>query len=149
MPLFPVHLLYRRMSAAVPTTRATSERVAELTEALTEIRQRVAAASAKAAKPTGKPVLVAVSKYKPAGDLLACYDEDQRDFGENYVQELVDKAAQVRHGLRCPRAAMLTAMCASSFPRISDGTSSEPCSLTKPRSSLVRPASTPRTHTAY
>ncbi|EIW57622.1 uncharacterized protein TRAVEDRAFT_48654 [Trametes versicolor FP-101664 SS1] len=88
------------MSAAVPTIRATSERVAELTEALTEIRQRVAAASAKAAKPTGKPVLVAVSKYKPAGDLLACYDEDQRDFGENYVQELVDKAAQLPQDIR-------------------------------------------------
>lgn len=95
MPLFPVHHLYRRMSAAVPTARATPERIVELKEALTEIRQRVEAASAKAAKPAGKPVLVAVSKYKPAADLLACYDDGQRDFGENYVQELVDKAAQV------------------------------------------------------
>ncbi len=39
----------------------------------------------------GKAVLVAVSKTKPAEDILALYAEGQRDFGENYVQELVDK----------------------------------------------------------
>ena len=38
-----------------------------------------------------KVVLVAVSKTKPAEDILALYAEGQRDFGENYVQELVDK----------------------------------------------------------
>ena len=84
------------MSSAVPTVvRATPERAEELKEALAEIRQRVEAASAKAATPRTSPVLVAVSKYKPASDILACYDDGQRDFGENYVQELVDKAAQV------------------------------------------------------
>lgn len=41
-------------------------------------------------------MLVAVSKYKPSSDVLACYEDGQRDFGENYVQELVDKAQQVR-----------------------------------------------------
>lgn len=35
--------------------------------------------------------LVAVSKTKPAGDIQALYDLGQRDFGENYVQELTDK----------------------------------------------------------
>ena len=35
--------------------------------------------------------LVAVSKTKPAGDIQELYDLGQRDFGENYVQELVDK----------------------------------------------------------
>lgn len=39
----------------------------------------------------GKAVLVAVSKTKPAEDILALYDLGHRDFGENYVQELVDK----------------------------------------------------------
>jgi PLP dependent protein len=37
--------------------------------------------------------LVAVSKTKPKEDILELYDLGQRDFGENYVQELVDKAA--------------------------------------------------------
>ncbi|KAF0853119.1 mitochondrial PLPDE III YBL036c euk domain-containing protein [Andalucia godoyi] len=36
--------------------------------------------------------LVAVSKTKPASAVLAAYDAGQRVFGENYVQELVDKA---------------------------------------------------------
>lgn len=35
--------------------------------------------------------LVAVSKTKPIEDIKALYDIGQRDFGENYVQELVDK----------------------------------------------------------
>ncbi len=37
--------------------------------------------------------LVAVSKTKPIEDIKALYDLGQRDFGENYVQELSDKAA--------------------------------------------------------
>ncbi|KAI0649044.1 hypothetical protein C8Q79DRAFT_489415 [Trametes meyenii] len=103
MRLFPIHHLYRRMSAAVPTVPvicATPERAAELKESLLEIRQRVEEASAKAASPSGKPLLVAVSKYKPASDVLACYENGQRDFGENYVQELVDKAAQLPQDIR-------------------------------------------------
>lgn len=39
----------------------------------------------------GKATLVAVSKTKPVEDIQALYDLGQRDFGENYVQELVDK----------------------------------------------------------
>jgi pyridoxal phosphate enzyme (YggS family) len=35
--------------------------------------------------------LVAVSKTKPNEALLEAYNSGQRDFGENYVQELVDK----------------------------------------------------------
>jgi pyridoxal phosphate enzyme (YggS family) len=37
--------------------------------------------------------LVAVSKTKPAEDILALYNLGQRHFGENYVQELTDKQA--------------------------------------------------------
>ncbi len=39
----------------------------------------------------GKVQLIAVSKTKPNEDILELYGEGQRDFGENYVQELVDK----------------------------------------------------------
>jgi pyridoxal phosphate enzyme (YggS family) len=35
--------------------------------------------------------LIAVSKTKPTADILDLYSMGQRDFGENYVQELVDK----------------------------------------------------------
>ncbi len=39
--------------------------------------------------------LVAVSKLKSASDIQALYDLGQKDFGENYVQELVEKQAQL------------------------------------------------------
>src|SRR6476619_3152633 len=44
--------------------------------------------------------LVAVSKTKPAEDIQALYDLGQRDFGENYVQELVDKQAALPKDIR-------------------------------------------------
>lgn len=44
--------------------------------------------------------LVAVSKTKPLEDIKALYDLGQRDFGENYVQELVDKASQLPADIR-------------------------------------------------
>ncbi|HQW85211.1 MAG TPA: YggS family pyridoxal phosphate-dependent enzyme [Ferruginibacter sp.] len=43
----------------------------------------------------GKATLVAVSKTKPLEDIKELYDLGQRDFGENYVQELVDKYEQL------------------------------------------------------
>ncbi len=39
--------------------------------------------------------LIAVSKTKPNEDILDLYELGQKAFGENYVQELVDKAAQL------------------------------------------------------
>lgn len=44
--------------------------------------------------------LVAVSKIKPVADIKALYDLGQRDFGENYVQELADKQAQLPADIR-------------------------------------------------
>ena len=48
----------------------------------------------------GKAVLVAVSKTKTPEDILALYNEGQRDFGENYVQELTDKQAALPTDIR-------------------------------------------------
>lgn len=39
----------------------------------------------------GKARLIAVSKTQSSEDILKLYEAGQRDFGENYVQELVDK----------------------------------------------------------
>lgn len=44
--------------------------------------------------------LVAVSKTKPAEDILELYHLGHRDFGENYVQELVDKQALLPKDIR-------------------------------------------------
>lgn len=48
----------------------------------------------------GKATLIAVSKTKPVADLQEFYDLGQRDFGENYVQELVDKEAALPKDIR-------------------------------------------------
>lgn len=45
-------------------------------------------------------VLVAVSKTKPVEEVLELYNLGHRDFGENYVQELVAKAAQLPKDIR-------------------------------------------------
>ena len=44
--------------------------------------------------------LVAVSKTKPVEDIQELYDLGHRDFGENYVQELVDKAGKLPKDIR-------------------------------------------------
>jgi pyridoxal phosphate enzyme (YggS family) len=44
--------------------------------------------------------LVAVSKTKPVSDIQALYALGQRDFGENYVQELVEKQSQLPADIR-------------------------------------------------
>ncbi|KAI9508431.1 hypothetical protein F5148DRAFT_979802 [Russula earlei] len=75
------------------------ERTAELHTSLSEIRARMAAAAAPSSSGRS-PTLVAVSKYKPAVDVRACYDAGQRDFGENYAQELVEKAAVLPRDVR-------------------------------------------------
>jgi hypothetical protein len=50
-------------------------------------------------KPTGVQLL-AVSKTKSVEDIRALYDLGQRDFGENYVQELLEKQAQLPNDIR-------------------------------------------------
>ena len=47
---------------------------------------------AKGSKRESSITLVAVSKFKSSLEIKACYDAGQRVFGENYVQELSEKA---------------------------------------------------------
>ncbi|MCU0334259.1 MAG: YggS family pyridoxal phosphate-dependent enzyme [Chitinophagaceae bacterium] len=60
-----------------------------------EAYQRIAAYCSQAGA-----TLVAVSKTKPIEDILALYELGQRDFGENYVQELVAKQPQLPADIR-------------------------------------------------
>jgi pyridoxal phosphate enzyme (YggS family) len=50
-------------------------------------------------KPFGVKLL-AVSKTKSIGEIQALYDQGQRDFGENYVQELLEKQSQLPKDIR-------------------------------------------------
>ena len=44
--------------------------------------------------------LLAVSKTKSIQDILVLYEQGQRDFGENYVQELLEKQVQLPADIR-------------------------------------------------
>ncbi len=60
---------------------------------LEDVRRRLRLAEAAAARAPGAVRLVAVSKSMPAEDIRAALAAGQRDFGENYAQELRDKRA--------------------------------------------------------
>lgn len=62
---------------------------------LEEVRGRIRRAEARAGRPEGSVTLVAVSKTHPARAIREAYAEGQRVFGENYVQELSEKAAEL------------------------------------------------------
>jgi len=47
-----------------------------------------------------KVTLVAVSKTKTAEEIKELYDLGQRDFGENYVQEIIDKQSRLPADIR-------------------------------------------------
>lgn len=78
------------MSTPATLAKATPERISELHIALAEIKAQVQQVSDGRSS-----TLVAVSKYRPASDILACHEAGQKDFGENYIQELAEKAQQV------------------------------------------------------
>ena len=44
--------------------------------------------------------MIAVSKTKPNSDILEAYTSDVRDFGENYAQELTEKAVALPNDIR-------------------------------------------------
>jgi pyridoxal phosphate enzyme (YggS family) len=58
---------------------------------LTEIRARVAEAAARAGRSPADVRLIAVSKTFPIDAVRAAYEAGQRDFGENRVQEALQK----------------------------------------------------------
>ncbi|MDO8527958.1 MAG: YggS family pyridoxal phosphate-dependent enzyme [Deltaproteobacteria bacterium] len=60
-----------------------------------EIRNRIAEAAKRAGRNPETITLVAVSKGQPLVKVAEVYNEGQRDFGENYVQELVQKSASL------------------------------------------------------
>ncbi|BEU02074.1 UPF0001 protein [Agarivorans sp. OAG1] len=65
--------------------------MSSITQALQFVNQEIQQALAKAHRPTDAVDLLAVSKTKPLSDIASAYQAGQRSFGENYVQEGVDK----------------------------------------------------------
>ena len=66
-----------------------------IAERLQTVRAQIDAAVARAARAPGSVRLIAVSKTKPAADVREAYAAGQRDFGENYVQEMLAKATEL------------------------------------------------------
>ncbi len=58
---------------------------------ISQIRSRLSRATDAAKRELESVKLIAVSKTKPANAIKTIYDTGQRDFGENYVSEAVEK----------------------------------------------------------
>jgi len=65
--------------------------VTEITDHLAVIERRVAAALSRAGRGEHDVMLVAVSKGQPAAAIAAAHAAGLRDFGENYVDEALEK----------------------------------------------------------
>ncbi len=68
-----------------------------IAENLKHIRSEIAAACMRAGRAVEDVQLIAVSKTKPLENILEAAALGQTDFGENYVQEAVDKVQQAPH----------------------------------------------------
>lgn len=66
-----------------------------MSAALAEVRARIRAACARAGRPPESVRLVAVSKFQPVAAVRSAYQHGQREFGENYMQELGQKAFEL------------------------------------------------------
>ncbi|KAK9458635.1 uncharacterized protein V1516DRAFT_126445 [Lipomyces oligophaga] len=86
---FRVQIAKMTTASVGPAVLPDEDRIETLCHALGAVRERVDAIGSER-----QVRLVAVSKLKPASDIYALYEKSgQRHFGENYVQELVEKAA--------------------------------------------------------
>ncbi|KAL8731672.1 MAG: hypothetical protein Q9166_003251 [cf. Caloplaca sp. 2 TL-2023] len=75
------------------TMPISSARATTLSTNLTSILTRISSASKSLPTPHPTPPrLVAVSKLKPANDILALFHSPHLHFGENYAQELLEKS---------------------------------------------------------
>ncbi|MCR5295544.1 MAG: YggS family pyridoxal phosphate-dependent enzyme [Lachnospiraceae bacterium] len=71
-----------------------------LTDNLKLVKEKIAESCKKAGRSPDEVTLVAVSKTKPIADIQTLYEAGQRDFGENYVQELREKAEALPKDIR-------------------------------------------------
>ena len=68
----------------------------EIAVRLAQVRGQIDEAAARAGRAPGSVRLLAVSKNKPPEAIRAAYAAGQRAFGENYAQELLQKAEALR-----------------------------------------------------
>ena len=64
-------------------------------ENLAQVRKHMEEACRRAGRQTDEVTLIAVSKTKPVGMLMEAYEAGARDFGENKVQESLEKRPEI------------------------------------------------------
>jgi pyridoxal phosphate enzyme (YggS family) len=70
-----------------------------MSQALAEIQDRIAAAEIRAGRPAGSVTLVAVSKTQPWEHIAPVLGAGQKVYGENRVQEAMERWGERREGL--------------------------------------------------
>ena len=71
-----------------------------ITENLEQVRKNIEEACRAVNRDPGEVTLISVSKTKPVSMLQEAYDAGSRDFGENKVQEIMDKYPQLPSDIR-------------------------------------------------
>ena len=66
-----------------------------ISASIKEIKRSITDAEASYSRPKGSVRLLAVSKTKPAEAIEEAYSAGQKDFGENYLDEAIDKIQQL------------------------------------------------------
>lgn len=82
------------------TTPNHQTRAAEIAFNIEQIIGRIRDAEHTYDRDVGSVTLLAVSKTRPASDVMAAIDAGTREFGENYVDEGVQKIAEVTQNLQ-------------------------------------------------
>ena len=69
-------------------------------ENLNTVQEKIRQACERAGRPADDVTLIAVSKTKPVDMIMEAYEAGIRDFGENKVQELMDKIPRLPSDIR-------------------------------------------------
>lgn len=70
--------------------------MSSVSDRLRAVRERILRACQAAGRDPAEVKLLAVSKFQPSSAIREAYALGQREFGENYAQELAEKAAELK-----------------------------------------------------
>ena len=71
-----------------------------IAENIKVVRENIEVACKRSGRDISEVTLICVSKTKPASDIVEAYDVNERNFGENKVQEMCEKAEELPKDIR-------------------------------------------------
>jgi pyridoxal phosphate enzyme (YggS family) len=83
------------MMSETDMTKIDEPIMATIANKLQDVRDRIQQACSSVGRPTSSVTLLAVSKTFPAVTVREAFAAGQREFGENYVQEAIDKITEL------------------------------------------------------